>query len=554
MSETDRVLPGPSPIPVEALRALTDALTAVEWVGPSTRREAWHSGGRSVLHHLEDYVLPRLGDAQAPFVVVIGGSTGAGKSTLINSITGTDLSEAGVRRPTTTRPTAFCHPQDAAHVRESLITRYLAAADGLPPVEVRATEMLRPGLVFFDTPDIDSVATDHHEIASAVLSLADLWLFVTTAARYADARWWEVLRTALNRQVATAILINRIPSGEASAVTEHLGQMVAENGTLAIPVFSITEQQLDQGRIPEPALIALQAWIQAVSTQGQERTELLQRNIWGTYRASVDQLSELLAQIAEYQRQVTQYRTRLRSVLSSDQVIEPILGTTLIRTEVLNQWVALIGATTWMRDLQVRVGQLRDRLLGRLRQETLQETAQIQSELQQALLDSLQGKVGRAYQIAVTTGVIDPALLGPQLRLPSPAAMNRLAEQIDAWHSDVLDLVRDQAGTRHRTARIAAGGVNAVALALILVAFASTGGLVGAEIAIAGGSAIVGQKLLEAIFGEDAVRRLAKETLALLSIRLTPIVEAELARFEALAPVPDVAAVNEALGALGERR
>ena len=45
----------------------------------------------------------------------------------------------------------------------------------------------------------------------------------------------------------------------------------------------------------------------------------------------------------------------------------------------------------------------------------------------------------------------------------------------------------------------------------MIVVFASTGGLTGGEILIAGGSAVLGQKLLETVFGEDAVRRLAAE-------------------------------------------
>ena len=44
----------------------------------------------------------------------------------------------------------------------------------------------------------------------------------------------------------------------------------------------------------------------------------------------------------------------------------------------------------------------------------------------------------------------------------------------------------------------------------MIVVFATTAGLTGLEIGVAGGTAVVGQKLLEAVFGEDAVRRLAQ--------------------------------------------
>ena len=47
-----------------------------------------------------------------------------------------------------------------------------------------------------DTPDIDSVELANHELAGQLLGAADLWLFVTTAARYADAVRWDYLATA----------------------------------------------------------------------------------------------------------------------------------------------------------------------------------------------------------------------------------------------------------------------------------------------------------------------------------------------------------------------
>ena len=40
------------------------------------------------LAQLDDYVLPRLATIDAPLLAVVGGSTGAGKSTLVNSLVG----------------------------------------------------------------------------------------------------------------------------------------------------------------------------------------------------------------------------------------------------------------------------------------------------------------------------------------------------------------------------------------------------------------------------------------------------------------------------------
>ena len=54
-------------------------------------------------------------------------------------------------------------------------------------------------------------------------------------------------------------------------------------------------------------------------------------------------------------------------------------------------------------------------------------------------------------------------------------------------------------------------GVNGLGVVLMLVTFASTAGVTGAEVGIAGGTAVVGQKLLEAVFGDQAVRELADQ-------------------------------------------
>src|SRR5699024_12538341 len=64
---------------------------------------------------LNDYVLPRINRTRTPFLIAVGRSTGAGKSTLVNSLVGRAVSPAGGRRPTTGHPIAISHPADAKH-------------------------------------------------------------------------------------------------------------------------------------------------------------------------------------------------------------------------------------------------------------------------------------------------------------------------------------------------------------------------------------------------------------------------------------------------------
>ncbi len=95
-----------------------------------------------------------------------------------------------------------------------------------------------------------------------------------------------------------------------------------------------------------------------------------------------------------------------------------------------------------------------------------------------------------------------------------------------------MTLVAEEGRGKRKGARIAALGVNGVGAALMLVIFSQTAGLTGAEIGVAGGSAVLAQKLLESIFGEDAVRRLAVIAKQQLDERVHALMAGELGRYE----------------------
>jgi hypothetical protein len=66
----------------------------------------------------------------------------------------------------------------------------------------------------------------------------------------------------------------------------------------------------------------------------------------------------------------------------------------------------------------------------------------------------------------------------------------------------------------------------------MVVVFAHTGGmLVGAEAGVAGGTAILAQKLLEAVFGDQAVRTLAQRARRDLEKRTRVLLDVERRRY-----------------------
>ena len=100
-----------------------------------------------------------------------------------------------------------------------------------------------------------------------------------------------------------------------------------------------------------------------------------------------------------------------------------------------------------------------------------------------------------------------------------------IAAEIRAWQSSVLDMIRAEGSSKRQRARVLSLGVNATAVLLMMVAFSATGGLTGIEIGIAGGSGVVGSKLLESVFGEDAVRRMATRARSDLVARLETLLK-----------------------------
>ena len=116
----------------------------------------------------------------------------------------------------------------------------------------------------------------------------------------------------------------------------------------------------------------------------------------------------------------------------------------------------------------------------------------------------------------------------------SPEFERGAARAIRDWQGAVLDLVADEGMSKRSKARFMALGVNGVGVALMIVVFAHTGGLVGAEVGVAGGTAVLAQRVLEAVFGDQAIRRLAETAKDDLDARVQTLLASELLRYHAI--------------------
>ncbi|GAB3992533.1 dynamin family protein [Nocardioides marmoraquaticus] len=509
---------------------------------------AAHRRRRSeVAHQLDDYVVPRLEQIDAPLLAVVGGSTGAGKSTLVNALVRDRVSEPGVLRPTTRSPVLVHHPDDLGWFDRARVLpdleRTERASDDPGALRLVASSSLPVGLALLDAPDIDSVEERNRTLAAQLLGAADLWLFVTSAARYADQVPWEFLRQAVERSAAVAIVLDRTPEQAAPEVAHDLARMLVDRGLRESPLFTVVETPLGaDGLLPADAVADVRDWLVELGADAEARQRVVRQTLAGAVR-SVAREAFVLAQAEEQQVEALgrlHGETEAAYARAVEAVDDGTADGTLLRGEVLARWQDFVGTGELLRSLESRVGRLRDRITGALRgkpQQADRVTVAVESGLHSLLVEHAESAAERA-EAAWRADVSGRALLdaaGPgDLGRASRGCRERAERLVRDWQQAVLELVRAEGAGKRSTARFLAFGVNGLAVSLMVVTFASTGGLVGAEIGIAGGSAVVGQKLLEAVFGDQAVRRLAAAARADLRTRVEELMAAERRRFDVL--------------------
>jgi energy-coupling factor transporter ATP-binding protein EcfA2 len=513
---------------------------------------------REIADQLGDYVLPRLRRLDAPLLAVVGGPTGAGKSTLVNSLVGVRVSPAGVLRPTTRSAVLAHNPADGTWFDDPRILpglrRVGATTDTDDPTALRLapSDRIPAGLAVLDAPDIDSVVTRNRELATQLLAAADMWVFVTTAARYADAVPWEFLRAAVTRGTAVAIVLDRVPPDAVEEVRSHLASMLTDQGLGGAPLFVVAETATFDALLPDESVEPIRSWLHGLASDASLRAAVVRHTLDGAVRSLGARVFELAA-AADAQAETV---TRLGRVVDTAydaavaDVDEASSDGSLLRGEVLARWQEFVGTGELMRSLEEKVGRVRDRVSA-----AVQGKPAPGAELVEALETGVEALVRSAADEAAdqvaTAWAADPAgrvLLGddPSLRRASADLPERTARAVRDWQGYVIELVRSQGQGKRRTARYLAFGVNGLGLMVMIVVFAHTGGLVAGEIAVAGGASALSQKILEAVMGDQAVRTLAEAARADLHRRVEELLVDERRRFaERLAEV----AVDESAGA-----
>jgi hypothetical protein len=527
----------------DALTALRDALAATSLGLATPERDAARRAARAVVDQIDDYLLPRLRDLDAPLLTVVGGSTGAGKSTLVNSLIGAPVTTAGVLRPTTRSPVLVCARADVAAFSGDRVLpglpRVTGSAGGAGTVQLVVRDDLPPGLALLDAPDVDSVVESNRELAGQLLAAADLWVFVTTAARYADAVPWDLLRTAQERGTALAVVLDRVPPEAVAEVSADLAGMLTRAGLAGARLFVVEERALADGRLPEDQVAPLRSWLHALAADQGARGAVVRQTLTGALDSLEQRVGGVAVAVDGQQTAAAALRDAASAAYEAARagVDEGVRSGTMLRGEVLARWQEFVGTGEWMRALQGQVSRLRDRVVSAV---TGRPTPadDLQGALENSVEHLLRAEADRAAERTVTAWRSLPAgasLLdgdGRELEQVSPDFPEAAAAQVRDWQGAVLDLVRSQGADKRSRARILSWGVNGAGAVVMVAVFAQTGGLTGGEIAVAGGTTAVGQRVLEAVFGDAAVRSLADAARADLEKRADHLLRYEEERFD----------------------
>ena len=535
---------------------------------------------RKLLSQIDDYLLPRLRQSEAPILIALVGSTGAGKSTLMNSLVGMKVSATGIRRPTTNSPVLACHPSDARWFAENVFLPTLPRVrqqglampgrDGL--LVLAASEGMPQGVALLDTPDIDSVVQAHREFAHQFLDASDLWLFMTSSSRYADAAVWDLLQQARDRGAALAVVLSRVPEESARPLTAHFDAMLAANGLSEARRFMIAETTLTEGALPPAVYSPVRQWLEDTAIREERRIAVLTQTMSGvldTFRARIPALAgraeEQLALRSELQAGAeSAYAAGLA------EIDEATRNGSLLRGEILARWQEFTGTGDLLRMLQVRRA---GRPAGRQRRRRIPARAKALKTALRGGLETLVAAIAdRAAEDVVTrwqehpagAALLDqlteasasgaaaeppftepaeldfaqPAANGSRpeplapvsvaaLARSSPDLATRTARAISAWQDHVMQLIQAENVTKRSVARVATFDDESLALVLTI-------GLLGygaGDVAVTEGTSAVPQRVLTSLFGAGPLRDLGARARLDLHDRITLLFAEEMRRF-----------------------
>jgi energy-coupling factor transporter ATP-binding protein EcfA2 len=456
---------------------------------------------------------------ESPLLVVLLGPTGAGKSTLMNTLARASVSRTGVLRPTTREAVLLASDADAAVLRRGA----LAGIDAGQIVRAPAATA-SAGLAIVDAPDLDSVERANRLIADALVEAADLGIFVTSAVRYADKVPFDVVQRIAARGLPILIVVNRMPADDAEqrVVLEDLRRVLKDTALRGIDdarvqIVGVAEGRLDPSgeRIAPDAAAPVVQRVDELARDRERRLALARRALEGAL-AGLDPL--LAAVTADVERAAAEGET-LRAITARSYdaeltaLFEELRGGTFLRTEVLRHWESYVKADQITRFFSRGLGRIRGTIITAIRGMPVAPVGVVEKEVTS---DVVAVAVSRASEAARRVASEWSTRAGPAEQLArdsslwsaSPDIATRIQPRLHEWVASIATDVQARGAGKRDLAFGVSLGVNALAVAAMVGVFAHTAGVTGTELGIVAATGFLNQKLLQAIFGEAAMREM----------------------------------------------
>jgi energy-coupling factor transporter ATP-binding protein EcfA2 len=504
---------------------------------------------RQLRDHVRAYVLPRVTALESPLLVVLLGPTGAGKSTLMNTLARVTVSRTGVLRPTTREAVLLATDADAATLRRGALA-------GIDPGQiVRApAATASAGLALVDAPDLDSVERANRVIADALVEAADLGIFVTSATRYADKVPFDVVQRIAARGLPLLIVVNRMPPDESEqrVVLEDLRRVLKDTALRGIDesrvqIVGVAEGRLDPSgeRLELEAATPVLQRVDELAQDRQRRVALARRALEGALAG----LGPLLSSVANDVEHAAAEGEALRAITAKSYdaelaaLFEELRGGTFLRTEVLRHWESYVKADQITRFFSRGLGRIRGTIVAVFRGMPEAPVGVVEKEVTS---DVVAVAVSRATEAARRVASEWSSREGPAAQLgrdptlwsASPDLAARIQPRLNDWVASIATDVQARGAGKRDLAFGVSLGVNALAVAAMVGVFAHTAGVTGTEIGIVAATGFLNQKLLQAIFGEAAMREMIANARERLEALLRDEFSKERSRYDVLAADP----------------
>ena len=500
----------------EVIAALADRRAALvrEDDAPGAKERA-----RQLRDHVRAYVIPRARALESPLLVVLLGPTGAGKSTLMNTLARATVSRTGVLRPTTREAVLLATDADAAVLRRGALAGIDAGQIVRAPAATAAT-----GMAIVDAPDLDSVERTNRVIADALVEAADLGIFVTSAVRYADKAPFDVVQRIAARGLPVLIVVNRMPAdgSDQRVVLDDLRRVLKDTALRGIDDAQVQIAAVAEGRVdtsgerlePDAAAPVVQR-VDELARDRERRLALARRALEGALTG----LDPLLSAVAADVERAAAEGEALRAITAKSYdaelsaLFEELRGGTFLRTEVLRHWESYVKADQITRFFSRGLGRIRGTIITAIRGMPEAPVGVVEKEVTS---DVVAVAVARAAEAArrvagewsSRTGPADQLARDPSLWSASPDLAARIRPRLHVWVASIATDVQARGAGKRDLAFGVSLGVNALAIAAMVGVFAHTAGVTGTELGIVAATGFLNQKLLQAIFGEAAMREM----------------------------------------------